>query len=333
MSYPTGGSGYNAPQPTPSNAPGYGAQPSGGPAAGGSAASIAGKGLPFFLTVGVAALGVINFLLGFTPFLKESGRGSETLSFFAYIGSTGALITFLLLGGLLAGLSLLPKQNLLPVAAAVSLAGFLGIMFVAFSVDSAFMTGSTLGWGFWIVLFLSFVQTLVAIGAVLFEVGIIKAPAPKPAAPQGGYGQPFSQSGSQYQQPSFGQQGGYGQSGQAPSFGQPAQQGGQPAGYGSGSYQQQPSYGQQQQPAGYGTGSQPTYGQQPSQPSQPSYGQQPGGFGQQSYGQQPGSADATQHFGSQPGQRPAQPFGGEQSSDPAADATRAFRPGQDDQNK
>ncbi|MEC3951762.1 DUF5336 domain-containing protein [Nocardia sp. CDC153] len=328
MSYPTGGSGYNAPQPTPSSAPGYGSQPAGAPAAGSA------KGLPFFLTVGVAALGVINFLLGFAPYAGvELGGGLRSSDAnFSLFENTGAatLVSLLLLAGLLAGLSLLPKATAYTgVVAAASLAAFLGILFNAFDLGD----GVSLKWGGWVLIILSLVQAAVAAAALLFELGIVKAPEPKPAAAQGGYGQPpqpFSTTGPQYQQPSFGQQGGFGQQPQQPGFGQ---QGATP------SYGQQPAYGQQggygQQPAGYGTGSQPTYGQQ--QP-QPSYGQQPGqpsGYGQQSpYGQQPqqpaGSSDATQHFGGQAQQRPAQPFGGEQSADPAADATRAFRPGQDD---
>ncbi|MRH86920.1 hypothetical protein GFY24_05465 [Nocardia sp. SYP-A9097] len=311
MSYPTGGSGYNGPAPTPSNAPGYGSQPAGGPATGSSTTGAAGKGLPFFLTVGVAALGVINFLLGFAPY-----KGAKELSLtYSLFESDPLLVGILLFAGLLAGLSLLPKQNWTGVAAAASLAGFLSILFNSFTGEL------TTKWGGWLIVFLSFVQAVIAVLAVLFEAGIVKAPAPKPAAPQGFGQQPFGQSSGGYQQPSFGQQG-FGQ--QQPSYGQPGQQAQQP-GYGTGGqYPQQPSYGQ---PAGQSSGGyqQPAYGQQ-----QPSYGQQPGGFSQQqpSYGQ-PGSADATQHFGSQP-PRPAQPFGGEQSADPAADATRAFRPGQDD---
>ncbi|GAB0101485.1 hypothetical protein JMUB6875_04490 [Nocardia sp. JMUB6875] len=334
MSYPTGGSGFNAPQPTPSSASGYGSQPAGAPAAGSGTSPVAGKGLPFFLTVGIAALGVINFLLGFAPYIGTKSveiggtrvGGDTSFSLFENAGSA-ALVTILLVAGLVAGLSLLPKQGAnTAVVAALSLAAFLGILFSSFDLGDSV----TLKWGGWVILFLSFVQAVVAVLALLFELGIVKAPEPKPAAAQGGYGQPqqpFSTTGPQsYQQPSFGQQGGYGQQPQQPSFGQ---QGGQQ------SYGQQPSYGQQggygQQPAGYGTGSQPTYGQQQQQP----YGQQQPGYGQQpSYGQQPaqpaGSSDATQHFGGQQAQRPAQPFGGEQAADPAADATRAFRPGQDD---
>src|SRR5437870_3494109 len=107
MSYPTGGSGYNAPAtpPTPSST---------GQSAGTGTESTA-KGLPYLLVVGVAALGLINFLLGFLPFFggesqsRRSGDG-DTLSLFQYFGGAG-LLAILLLGGLLAGLSLLPKQN------------------------------------------------------------------------------------------------------------------------------------------------------------------------------------------------------------------------------
>ncbi|WP_067698146.1 DUF5336 domain-containing protein [Nocardia jejuensis] len=323
MSYPTGGSGYNGPAPTPSSGSGYGSQPSGGPAAG-SSATAAGKGLPFFLTVGVAALGVLTFLLGFAPYVGIEGIGSDhTSSLFSGPGG-GAVVSLLLFAGLLAGLSLLPKQDWLGVAAAASLSGFLGILFGSFALDDLY----SLKWGGWIILFFSFVQAVLAVLAVLFQSGIIKAPAPKPAAAQSGYGQQFGQSGSQFPQQGYSQPSQYGQPGQPPAFGQPSQQGGQQAGgqqgYGTGSQYQQQGYGQQQ-PAGYGTGSQPTYGQQ-----QPSYGQQQGGFGQQSYGTPQGGDAATQHFGSPSAQRPAQPFGGEQAQDPAQDATRAFRPGQDD---
>ncbi|MCU1641878.1 MAG: hypothetical protein JWN03_2153 [Nocardia sp.] len=332
MSYPTGGSGYNGPAQTPSNTPGYGSQPTGGPAAGSSTTAATGKGLPFFLTVGIAALGVINFLLGFAPYVGskpidvggQTISSSETFSLFANGGA--ALLGLTLFAGVLAGLSLLPKQDWVVVAAAAAVTGFLAMLFQSFSLNDH----ESLKWGGWVLVFLTFVQAIVAAVAVLLEMGIIKPPAPKPAAPQQGYGQQFGQAGGQY--PGYGQQG-YGQPGQPPAFGQPAQpaqQGGQQPGYGTGGqYPQQPSYGQP--PAGYGTGSQqqPTYGQPPA-----GYGQPPsGGFGQQQYGQQqPAGGDAapTQHFGAQPAARPAQPFGGEQAADPSADATRSFRPGQDD---
>ncbi|MBF6178492.1 DUF5336 domain-containing protein [Nocardia otitidiscaviarum] len=349
MSYPTGGSGYNAPAPTPSSAPGFGQQPAAGPTGGASAAAATGKGLPFFLAIGVAALGVITFLLGFTPFTSfDLGGGSvdvdTSASFFE--GGGSAPLALLLIAGILAGLSLISKQNWAPIAAAASLAAFLTLLFTVFSLDDSV----SLEWGGIVVLVFAFAQTVVAIAALLFELGILKPPAPKPAPQPGGYGQ-GGQPGGYGQQP--GQPGGYGQQPGQPSYGQSGgygQQPGQPGGYG-----QQPSFG-----GGQGTGpqyqQQPSYGQQPGQPGQQSYGQQPaygqqpgqpGGYGQQpSYGQSPygtGSQPqprpdegATQHFGGQQyggqqyGGGQEKPFGGEQSADPAADATKAFRPGQDD---
>lgn len=360
MSYPTGGSGYNAPAPTPSSsAPSFG-QTGSGAGAGSGATESSGKGLPFFLTVGVAALGVINFLLGFTAFAstkaQDFGMGVKTEAqsetFFKAVGIS-PLLVFLLLGGLLAGLSLLPKQNWVGAAAAASAAGFLGLLFQAFSLPDEI----SLAWGAWVVLFLALVQTAAAVVAVLFESGILSAPAPKAAA-AGGYG-----AGGAYGQQSYGQgQPGqaYGQAGQASqqSYGQFGQQSygqpGQPA--------QQQSYGQYGQQS-YGQQGQSQYGQQPSygqqgQPAQPGqygggqqYGAQPGA--QSPYGAQPqrpqqptGDENATQHISAQPGQQygslnfgqsgqsgqsgQAQPFGESQASNPAADATKAFRP-EDDQ--
>ncbi|MFI9510421.1 DUF5336 domain-containing protein [Nocardia sp. NPDC052566] len=353
MSYPTGGSGYNTPAQTPTSSANLGS--TGAP---GSGSSSAAKGLPYFLVVGAAALGVLNFLLGFIPYLGSKPRtvggvsvsNSDTASLFEWFGGP-ALLTILLIGGLLAALSLLPKQNLTGAAAATSVAGFLGLLLMSFTVPDNL--DAKLEWGAYLLLFLAFVQAAVAVAAVLFESGIVKAPAPRPAQQQGqqpgfgqgGYGQ------SSFGQQSFGQsQPGYGQS--QPGYGQS-----QP-GYGQSGYGSQPSTPQYQQPQPYGQSqpSQPTYGQaqQPTygQAQQPTYGQQPAGYGatqQPSYGTPAATpaADegATQHFGSaqQPGYgslnfgqgqqaqsaQPGQPFGGEKSSDPASDATQAFRPSDD----
>jgi len=388
MSYPSGGSGYNQPA-TPSSAPSFPQQPGSatGAGAGAPGSSVSGQSstgagpasndtaLPFYLTAGVAALGVINFLLGFTPHITQNsqdvGMGVHTpevtRSFFAFPGAAAPLIV-LLAGGLLAGISLLPKQNWLGASAAASGAGFLGLLFVSFTLPD----GYSAAWGTWVVVFLGLVQTAAAVVAVLFESGIMTPPAPKPAAPQavpqggpqagygtqGGYGQqPYGQA----------QPGQYGQAqtGQTPvTPGQPSQ----PAAYGQ--YGQQPSYGQAQQ-AQSPYGQQPAYGQQYGQQQaqspygQSAYGQQPYGA-QQGYGAQqrpqqqagpgtdaPADAGATQHIGAaaqqqQPYGAPsfgqqgstsatpsapaksAGPFGEEQTANPAADATRAFRPGEDD---
>src|SRR4051812_8974380 len=113
MSYPTGGSGYNQPAPSAPSSQGPSA---GGASSGSSATGSDAKGLPFFLAVGVAALGVINFLLGFLPFLGSKPvdfggtrvSGAESAKLFE-VASGSPLLGLLLLGGLLAGLSLLPK--------------------------------------------------------------------------------------------------------------------------------------------------------------------------------------------------------------------------------
>ncbi|WP_410870722.1 DUF5336 domain-containing protein [Nocardia sp. A7] len=353
MSYPTGGSGYNTPA-TPAAPQG---QSTGATAAAPSTATGSeGKGLPFILTAATAGLGVLTFLLGFLPYIGSEPTtiggttiGTDvTFSLFEWSGS-GAVLALLLVAGLLAGVSLLPKQDLLGVAAATALAGFLTLVIVTFVGAPE---GAELEIGAYLVLLLAFATAAVATAALLFKLGIIKPPAPKPAQPQqqpGQYGQ--------YGQQGYGQQG-YGQNtGQQPygqtGYGQP-QTGGQyptqsPSPYGQ---QSSPSMPQAPQPSYGQPGQQPSYGQPGQQPPSP-YGQQYGAPQHQAspYGAAPQAQprpdeSATQTFGggqqqgqpfgapnfggaqpSAPGQ--PQPFGGEQTADPASDATTAFRPNDD----
>ncbi|WP_227996924.1 DUF5336 domain-containing protein [Nocardia australiensis] len=364
MSYPTGGSGYNTPA-TPS-APSSLGQSAGSTGTESSTSGADAKGLSFYLVAGVAVLGVLNFLLGFLPYGAREAvnpltgaelAGESANSFEVPLTS---LLALLLLGGLLAGLTLLPKQSWTGAAAAASVAGFFGLVFQSFNLSDDVQ----LKWGAYVVLFLAFVQAAIAIAAVLFEAGILTMPAPKPAAPQappsgfgqGGYGQSQQQPLFGGQQAAFGQgqpgQPGYGQSqpgqnyGQQPSYGSatgPQYQSQQPT-YGQG----QPSYGQVQ--PGLGQPGQ-SYGQQQPYGQQPGYGaaQQGSPYGAASGAQPRPDESATQHFGGaqsgqpygapgygqgqpaqsgQPGQ-PGQPFGTEQGSDPASDATQAFRPSDD----
>ncbi|NMN96558.1 DUF5336 domain-containing protein [Antrihabitans stalactiti] len=268
MSNPTGGPGYGSPaqQQPPSTGT---------------------KDLPFFLTAGVAGLGVLNFLLGFLP---VSGYGDITANFFE--STLFPVVSLLLFGGVLAGLSLLPKQDWKGVAAAASVVAFITLLFVALAVDGEKKSG------IWIVLFLSFVQAAVAVAVVLFDAGIIKPPAPRPAQQfQGGYGQQG------YGQQGYAPQQGYGpgqqQFGQQPPQGQgyPGPQGGSNFG------------GQPPQQQGFGSG----YGgpQGPGGPAGPT--QQ---FSPPSGGQSYGSA---QNFGQGAPQHRAP----EQTPN---DATQAFRP-------
>ncbi|MGY0501632.1 DUF5336 domain-containing protein [Nocardia sp. FBN12] len=353
MSYPTGGSGYNTPA-TPAAPQGQSTGAAAAAPSTGSESSPA-KGLPFILTAATAGLGVLTFLLGFLPYIGSEPTtiggttiGTDvTFSLFEWSGN-GAILALLLVAGLLAGVSLLPKQDLLGVAAATALAGFLTLVIVTF-VGAP--DGSELEIGAYLVLVLGFATAAVAVAGLLFKLGIIKAPAPKPAQPQQQPGQ-YGQYG---QQPGYGQQG-YGQNTGQQSYGQ--------TGYGQtqtgGQYPQQSPYGQQSSPSmpqapqpSYGQPGQQAYGQPGQQPPQSPYGQQYGAPQQQAspYGAAPQAQprpdeSATQTFGgAQPqgqpfgapnfggAQQPApgqpQPFGGEQTADPAADATTAFRPNDD----
>jgi len=250
MTFPSGGPGYpqqGGSQQPYQPAPGTGSFPPVPPppaAPGGSAGS---PNLPLLLALGVAALGLIQYFLGFSD--EAGGVGGST--------------TFFLVGGLLAGLHVLPT-----VIGISSDASTPGIVVV--------------------VLILGIVQMAVAVGSLLLAHGVVKLPASKPSAPQNPYGQQFGQGGPQQ----------YGQ--QPPRFGQqPGQPGGQP-GQGQGQQGGQPGQGQSDQPTTYSppvtpnppqqsTTYAPQQGQFFQQPgSSPEGGQQqspgtpPGGFGQQS---------------------------------------------------
>jgi hypothetical protein len=250
MSQQPGAQGPGQPTPSPSPAP----QASGSPAAPAPSSESAttapedpqlAPGPARLLVLATAGLGLVIYVLGFIE-----------------AGLSGSLIGFLLLGGgLLAGAALLPKVGRVLVPAAVIVVT--GTLFLLQAVAQGGASTTAI-----IALVLAFLQAVAVIGAVLLDAGLVKAPAPRPRAPQG-YGQPGGYS--QYP-PGYGQPGGYGQYGQQQGYGQ---QGYGAPGYGQpGQYGQQPGYGQGQQ--GYGA---------------------PGGFGQQ---QPQGSWAQTD-----PGARPA----------------------------
>jgi hypothetical protein len=237
MSQQPGASGPG--QSTPSASPAPAAQASGSPAAPASGSEQAATsseapqlapGPARLLVLATAGLGVVLYVLSFV----------ET-------GLAGSLIGFLLLGGgLLAGAALLPKVGRVLVPAAVVVVT--GTLFLLQAVAQGGASTTAI-----VALVLALLQSVAVIGAVLLDAGLVKAPAPRPRAPQG-YGQPGAYG--QYP-PGYGQPGGYGQ------------------------YPGQPGYG-----PGYGQPGQPgQYGQQPGYGPQPGYGQQgfgaPGGFGQQ----------------------------------------------------
>ena len=122
-----------------------------------------------------------------------------------------------LVAGLIAAASLLPKQKApIGVIAAVALLSFL--LTLAEIIQKP--EGVSIGWALWAVIVLTFLQSAVAIGALLLDAGILKAPVPKPKyeqqpnyGPYGGqpnqyYGQHAPHQGGQQRAPYPGQYGG-----------------------------------------------------------------------------------------------------------------------------
>lgn len=221
------------------------------------------KSIGFFLTVAVLALGVVNFLLGFAPFtsFSSSGLGSDVSTTSNFFESGVYALGFLFAGGVLAGVSLLPNQKYAGVVAALTVVGFVSMLFTAFSVGSTEYADISLGWGLIVVLIFGFVQTVIAAAVLLLDIGLLKAPAPRPVAPQA-YGHGYPQ-GQQYYGQSTYQSGQQGQTYRQP-YGQAPQAGynyGLPADSADTSGQQPPA----QQYGGYTPPPAPQYpsGQQP----------------------------------------------------------------------
>ncbi|WP_137723487.1 DUF5336 domain-containing protein [Prescottella subtropica] len=230
-------------------------------------ATPAAKGLSFFLGLGVLAVGVVVFLLGFAPYVENSSSVGYGFSFtMNAFESVGALpVAFLLTGGLLAGVSLLPKQNQHATAAVASVVGLV----VSFVVMLSLSGGGSLAVGGIVILILAFVQAVAAVLLFLVDAEVLKMPQGRPTTTHvhpAAYGHPQG-----YAPP---QQQGYG----APQ-GYPQQPYGQQSqGYPQQSYgqaPQTPGYPPQQPTAGYGQfqayqSQQPTQHIPQQQPAQPS---------------------------------------------------------------
>lgn len=205
--------------------------------------------LPRILSIVVVALGVINFLVGLAGQYEAFG---STTNFFLVGNGDPTSIALLLAGAAVAGVGLLPKQpTTISIAAALSISGWLVLVFQSFNTGEAGPTGVSIGLGIgaFVVLFLGFVQSAAAVVGTLFSAGVLKAPSPKPVS----YGQqnPFQSYGQQGYAPGQGQPGqGQSQPGQGqPGQGQPGQQ-----------TPQSPNYYGPPQPQGYAP---PSYTGQP----------------------------------------------------------------------
>ncbi|MET0233630.1 MAG: DUF5336 domain-containing protein [Kibdelosporangium sp.] len=235
MTYPSGapggypGQGPHQPQPGPGYGPPQGHAPG------------LKLSLPRILALVAGGLGVLNLLLGFAPLVTSS-------SF--YESGVGAWIpAVLFIGGLLQLPAILPgdqKPGIAP--AAVSTGVALGFLFMVFALDASIAAGGV------IVLIFAILQMGAAVAAYLFEVGILKPPAPNPYGAPGGYQPGYPPSGAFPAQPG------------QPQPGQPTQQHPQPGQYGT-------------PPAG-GPGQQTQFAPQQGQFGAPP-GTPPGGYPQQ----------------------------------------------------
>jgi hypothetical protein len=218
MTYPPTNPGY-----PPSQPPG----PYGAPAPSFAPAEAGPSKLPLYLNVAVVVLGLAAYLASFGPILTIKADlgpfGGAELSG----GGGGYPVLATLVGALLAAASLLPKARdyggVIATASAVAL-----LTAVAQVVGKP--TGFTVGWGLWVMIALTLLQTIAAVAVLLLEAGIITAPPPRPRYEQfGQYGPP---PGGYYGQP--GPQGP--PPGLPPRPGYPSQYGGYPSGPSTGGF-------------------------------------------------------------------------------------------------
>lgn len=191
-----------------------------------AAAAAAGPSkLPFYLLAGVAVLGLLVYLISFGDvFTIESTDFPQLGSASGTSQGVVMAVVAALVSGLIAAASLLPKQKApIGVIAAVAVLSFL--LTLAEIIQKP--EGVSIGWALYTLIVLTFVQSAVAIGALLLDAGILKAPVPKPKYEQ---------------QPSYGP------------YGQPSQYYGQHAPH-QGAGQQRPQYPSQGQYGGYSGGS------------------------------------------------------------------------------
>jgi hypothetical protein len=215
MTYPPTTPGFPAPQ----QPGGYGAPPSYQQ----PAATPAGPSkLPVYLTAAVAAFGLAAYLASFGPLLTLTADigpfgGAEVSA-----SPLGYWTVAALLAALLAAVSLLPKAK--AYAPVVAVTAVLGVLLVISQVIKL-PQGISAGWALWLVLLFTLLQAAAAIGALLYDAGVLSAPAPRPR-----FEQPYGQ----YGPPPGGYYGGPGAPGQpqpgAQQPGYPTQYGAYPAG-------------------------------------------------------------------------------------------------------
>ena len=87
---------------------------------------------------------------------------------------------------MIAGVSLLPKQNALPALVAVlSVLAFLLVIAIVLTAPE----GVSIDWGLYLIIAFTVIQAIVAVAVLLFDAGVITPPAPKPPRYDQQYGQ------------------------------------------------------------------------------------------------------------------------------------------------
>jgi len=269
MTYPPGNPGYPPAQQGNQYAP---TQQYGEPA------EVGPSKLPVYLTAAVAVFGLATYAFNFGPLLTISN--SDFPQFGSASGSTpglGLAVAASVLAALLAGVGLLPKQKAR--TGLVVVASTLSFLLVLAEVINA-PAGLSIGWGLYLVIATTLLQTGAAIAALLFDAGVLTPPAPKPRYEQ--HQQSYGQyGGAQY----YGQPGGQQQYG-APTHQPPQQRAGYPSQYG---YQGNPNTGGFQS----GAGAQGSHNGPPTPPTGfPAFGQPSKAGEATGYGQQPQGSSA-----------------------------------------
>lgn len=280
----------------PPSSPGYPPAQSAGSYGASSTSSFtksddAGSSLKLYLTVAVAALGLVSYLLSYGPLITGVSPTGEEISGSGNLYS----IDLALLAALLAGASLLPKaKNYTAVVAAVATLGALWLI-----EDTIGAPGR--GWALWFALGCVVIQAVLAVSTLLLDAGVITPPAPRPKYDQYGQYSQYGQYGGYY-----GQQSPYQQSPQQSGYG--TQYGGYPSGPSTGGFGQAgpPSGPVQSSQSGPQHGSPQQHGSPTPPTGFPSFSPPPssgsGGSGQGNSANHAGSGQGQQSYGQ--GQQP-----------------------------
>ena len=249
--------------------------------------------LPFYLAIAVAVLGLAVYLASFGPVFTISAPSIPGLGpIGGAVSATPVGITLAtasaILAGLLAGVSLLPKQPKLD--AWVAILSVLALLLVLSQIVGV-PEGVSFGWALYLIIAFSVLQAIAAVTALLLDSGVITAPVPKPKHEQQPYGQ-YGVPSPYYGQPQHG--GPLHQQGPPQRPGYQPQYGGYPSGPATGGFAGQPApqgapqSGPPTPPTGF-----PAFGQpqgalagQPSQPQQQPYESQPSSYDPQQPTQQ-----------------------------------------------